>query len=728
MNCYIIANPSYEDPLCEFIAQSRKKGKKNGINATGRALLSNSQVFIDNKASYDSDNFKGAFHSRSGQDTVFIVPELNWDGSLSVDAGYEIALDILNGKLKKYPFFNLIFISLYTRDQLLRQVSAEHVEMVRSFPHLCLTDLGKTQLDTLIPAYSEIHFTLLKRNVASKSGRLDSIKHRLSYLEDPENTDSSWGIIKEILGVLSSPSFACPDGDMPQRLDYLLEQSRHPEKVNDLKKYVEELRQYNKDLMSHFVQGQTCTVKSGYSVLIFEDEEYYRIRLEDLFKEYFISVKSYPVCSITDIEKSMLEIAGKHDLIIFDMMYLLNGGQMPFNGFDLLFSLRKAEAQTGARKAAVRVITALPRNTLSSLVQDCLHIESPVIFTKGNGWEQLKGCLIDRMDEILRECEDNNEAALHDCYYPKNGVFVQGGMRDALLANRDKFDEAVKYAEDLVHGRLPQKLTDKDIPVGASETNPQKLLDRLKQTMAHRRLVIEFLRGTELDEDSFCVYNEDKYREFILNYVTEEAAIRIATNKTRYNTKYIQSQLGFTVVALSDPDKSANSYTKDDKAKKGTADKDGAKSQKDSDERKNYVCRVDLEAYMNFFKEEFDAEEGDGENPTLINWLDFVDTVLMRRMENDVNGVSLSFHDCGVNAFLVEGKEGHTADSLIALFNSVYQYVSDSKKDKNLRKALLNLFVDNFDIENYPHRLVIMKKAFPELIECSTRLMDYRLP
>ena len=84
------------------------------------------------------------------------------------------------------------------------------------------------------------------------------------------------------------------------------------------------------------------------------------------------------------------------------MIYTANGNEddivAPYNGFDLFNALREAETATQARKAVIRIVTALPRNDISRIVKKYIKTETPVVFTKGNGWEQLEGCLLDRMD------------------------------------------------------------------------------------------------------------------------------------------------------------------------------------------------------------------------------------------------------------------------------------------------------------------------------------------
>ena len=118
-----------------------------------------------------------------------------------------------------------------------------------------------------------------------------------------------------------------------------------------------------------------------------------------------------------------------------------------------------------------------------------MKTETPVIFTKGNGWEQLEGCLLDRMDEILKECEENEDSFVRLRPFPKTGVFI--GMYDTIESNKEIFIAACDYAREVAGGkkRLPK------FTLTQAKYNPEKLLKHLNTIMALRRLVIKFLKS-----------------------------------------------------------------------------------------------------------------------------------------------------------------------------------------------------------------------------------------
>ena len=133
MNCYLITNPQYESQLCKYIPHFKNCGSGQRKKTV--------PIVVKSREEFKAQSFKKAFGNRSDDDTVFIVPELGWDNDYSVECGYKVALDIIDDKLKDKEFFNLVFISMLSREQLYQIVELEYKEIVKSFPHLCLLDL-----------------------------------------------------------------------------------------------------------------------------------------------------------------------------------------------------------------------------------------------------------------------------------------------------------------------------------------------------------------------------------------------------------------------------------------------------------------------------------------------------------------------------------------------------------------------------------------------------------
>ena len=93
---------------------------------------------------------------------IFIVPELMWQED-GVNEGYHIAYDLI---LQRYPrvFFQVVFLSVLRRDQILKIVEKRNEEIVKAFFHHDLLD--KSEFLSYI-SYSKIHFECIKSLVVS---------------------------------------------------------------------------------------------------------------------------------------------------------------------------------------------------------------------------------------------------------------------------------------------------------------------------------------------------------------------------------------------------------------------------------------------------------------------------------------------------------------------------------------------------------------------------------
>ena len=719
MNCYLITNPSagYVDVISGFIAKKNGTSKKGGNIPKG-------MVLIDSEDKLSKESFIDAFKKAGSTDTVFIVPELEWDNSTypAYDAGYKIAYELMEGKLKDIPFFNLVFISGISREALMKEVSAEYVDLVKAFPHLLLSEVAGNDPAVLpLPAYTDIHFELMRRVMVVNKGRLDYMKHRLSHIKDSKVSEAKTGI-NNILDILSSSMFSV-DAASEAAVREFRNQAKNASSDDDISKLVIMLRQYIDDLIVKVSGKSEETKKNPYSVLIIEDEQFYRGELKKFFDKYFLSVDVYSNKDIESAPEKIVKDAGAYNVIILDMMYSVNGidsaALLPFNGLDLLLSLRKAEVKKASRSAAVRIVTALPRNDLSRLVKNYIKIDSPIVFTKGNGWEQLEGCILDRMDEIVKECKRNERIALQTKYCPKTGVFAKPGMIDVIDSHPDIFKAACRYAEDV----FSKKVKFTDLTLASSDiVDPNELLDeRLKAIMAHRRLVIEYILQTE--GENYGIFDETDYRDYVSDFITHADADSKGRIGTRYETKYLQTQLGFSVSPA--PDR----YL----------------ARRPNSRMNDYACVIDLEVKKNFFKAELDSSENENPPLTITRWIGFVAKKLFElegelcegyknnpgigrrtnRSGGEVEGyrkqLRRACQEAGISGFLLGEK---TMSSITDLYRNVLRYVLDTSKDALIRTHLQGFFYNHFSLLEYPHRRVIIEGYAKEFVNISDALTE----
>ena len=719
MNCYLITNPSagYVDVISGFVAKKNGTSKKGGNIPKG-------MVLIDSEDKFSKESFNDAFKKADSTDTVFIVPELEWNNNTypAYDAGYKIAYELMEGKLKDKPFFNLVFISGLPREELMKEVSAEYVDLVKAFPHLLLSDVAGNDPAVLpLPAYTDIHFELMRRVMVLTKGRLDYMKHRLSHIKDSKVSEAKTGI-DNILDLLSSSMFTV-DSASEAAVREFRNQSKSASSDDDISKLVIVLRQYIDDLIVKVSGKSEGADKLPYSVLIIEDEQFYREGLKRFFDKYFLSVDVYSNKDIENAPQRIVNDAGAYNVIIMDMMYSVDGKDsaalLPFNGLDLLLSLRKAEAKKHSRKAAVRIVTALPRNDLSRLVKNYIKIDSPTVFTKGNGWEQLEGCILDRMDEIVKECKRYERIAFQTKYCPKTGVFAKPGMIDAIDSHPDIFKAACRYAENVVSKK--EKFTDQTL-ASSDVVDPKEFLEeRLKATMAHRRLVIEYILQTE--GENYGIFDEADYRDYVSDFITHADADSKGRTGTRYETKYLQTQLGFSVSPVPE---------------RYLARRSGSRMN-------DYACVIDLEVKNNFFKAELDSSENENSPLTITKWIGSVEKKLneledelceayknnpgigrrTKRSSSEVEGYRVKLRNAclesGISGFLLGEK---TMLSITDLYRNVLRYVLDTSKDALIRNHLQGFFYNHFSLLEYPHRRVVIEGYAKEFVDISDALTE----
>ncbi len=747
MHSFIICpdRPRYEEAIKEFICRERTgSGKK--------PTTKDSPIILKCQSDFDSAKFKAAFANPSQTDSVFIVPELGWDYNYSVNSGYEIAVKLLTDKRKLAGLFvNIVFVSLYPQKLLTRMVDTEYVEMAKSFPHITLSDIFKSDAPIKLPVYSHIHFELLNRVVISKSGQLDFIKHKLSHLTsiNPEQETSDISKAKDnlnkVLELLSLPSFGGDKNDTTDKIRAFKEELETTVSKDGITSLVARLRQFIDEVKVQLsgkedsLAGSLNPNQDQYQVLIVEDNESYSDNLKALFLRCIgqktTHVETYGGKAITGSRPTLLDVspdkddipradvrikkdAGRFNIVILDMMYTSGGGEddlaTNINGFDLYRILREEEGKRDVRKAAVRLVTALPRNDISRLVEKHFKnssFEKPIVFTKGNGWEQLEGCLIDRMDEIIAECKKNEEDYLKGKrYYPKAGIFKKPGMYDAIKAGMEeiidpvsektRFETVFDYAASVASGNNPMDTWQLPTAIVPTDIWNKGKLDVI---LAHRRLVIKFLLSDyapsvqiKHSREFETYYDDQAYRDFLVDgsYLTDAAKDALKNKKDGgFRQDYLQTNLGFSL----------------------------SKPQSKNPESSSYRASINLEDSLRFFKGECESLKGDSGNPVLSS---FIEDAFSTLTTNESNLADI-YKDAGIDN-LITGK--HSKETLIAVLKKVYDYVSDGKKDMSNRFELKGVMIDlieqaeDEDPEGYDK---LRQNGPKSLIEAIERITEY---
>lgn len=738
MNSYVICpdNSTYLDPIKEYACRGRHgRGRRPSGAAEPKAITS--------QPAFDAETFKDRFSSPAATDTIFIVPELGWGDDLSPRPGYQLAVELITKKLAADSFVNILFVSQYTREQLMAQLGeSEYVGLVQSFPHITIDDIldsqeAKTPAPVPVPFYSPIHFEMLRRVVVSKSGKLDFIKHKLAHLTriekgDPEKEKAAIKSAKErlagFLNLLSLPSYC--DKDSPlfpiiQQYQKSLDKADSKEAIHELETGVRNLID---DIRTQMLKDTAASPNESdqvYKILVVDDDAFFREKMKEFFKKYLgpkTEVFAYDNAqlrggsipggqgdAVKDARTQIVEDVGKYNIVILDMMYTSDGeDDSPmslFNGFDLYNALREAEIKENARRAAVRVITALPRNDVSRMVKSCLTVEPPVVFTKGNDWEQLEGCLRDRMDEILKECKRNEDSYLKWIPFPKRGVFHHTGMYEAVTADSNKLQQAVSFARDVVEKK--RKMTEEDFALTSSK-NPSVVLDHLPAAMAHRRLVIKFLMCGNApvffdneNQGGTSYFDEVRYREFLSEYLTDAARVTKLGNS--FGKDYLYTKLGFKISKLPDIFR---------------GNRDGILSQNEKDT--HFKGRIDLDDYYQFFPGELDSPDEEATPEALLKLLRKAGKVFARAKESGILASEVLL-EAGIDAFLAADK---TEESLKAVLTGVRDYLSGAN-EKGHKIALQKIFFAHFDLrDDFPKLYAKVRNASPEIAKLFNNIVD----
>ena len=538
MKVILLTHPgqNYETPIKQWI-ESAIKQSRNQQEGVPLLTLKSTADFKRVKS------FREFFSDDSSTNFVVIVPELGWEDGGSFSTGYERALELL-GDLLGDRFFQLVFVSFFQRKHLWEMVSPNYQKLVKSFPHLTLSELSQNPLQKY--TYTRLHFELLRRVAVSKTGYLSYIRHDLARYKHLKAKEASEEI-KHVLEVLSLPVYLDVFEDQ-NYADSLLQGFRSERErltdagvvslVNRIGFFIDEIQ----DRLNSQTETKT---KASYKVLIVEDDPFYSIELQRLFLRYFEKVDVFDVEKIPQAKSLMFNKSRKYDLILLDLLFYEAGQSglalFPFNGLDLYREIRRADRWAG-RKTAVRVITAVPRNDFFHITEKFIGSEdAPGVFTKGDGPEQLKGCLLDRMDDMIAECRDNEQCKPDLEQRPRVGIFETEGATQ-VYQDEAAMKEAFDFADRVLAGKGKIKI---DPTLPSTKTFSVKTLRKyLPQLVTHRRLVIKFV-----NEHSGYDFNSgwEAFNLYMRKYFNKKKD-RITKQEKEVDfggVSYFTSQLGF---------------------------------------------------------------------------------------------------------------------------------------------------------------------------------------
>lgn len=565
---------------------------------------------------FDKLNGKGINSYLSSGDyaenQVFIMPE-GWEEG-SVDKGYEMAVALLDS-VGQSKTFNLRFVSMYRQDQLLRLVKNEYRVLVKSFPHLWLFD---KEVVINPRAYSSIHFKLIRDIAVSDSGRLAAIRHDVKNIVmkryvGGDLTEAIQKFQAHALGLLDdldSSSFIKSFPDCPKRLAamrILVKEVADETNGNEFQQATRRIQNGLYRLIDEIDAGMVRSsvktkAKQAYRVLIIDDELEQRKELYNFFSNHYTLVAcndlqdtlsqeemeqwekqlelTFPGKKNTKTKTAFVDVVERitlknqhdttlwstlpaqldcFDLIVLDLLYKdqTSGSWLPFDGLDLYLGIREQSPFS-----TVRIITSLPRNEISAILgEEGVKLLINHLFTKGNGWEQLEGCLLDRMDGINKECEYNT----HLCEVskgirgPKKGFFKSPAVSRMIaeLYNDKEFTACFKAAEGMVDPQSIEGITRDRIELLKHRTSIIKYdKDLLTRFLAHR---IAFIRWAASNHPH-CMTGID-----VRNYHLELKDLKVKApdkdGKVSANENYYRT-IGFT--CKNPDDKERNRQTVND--------------------------------------------------------------------------------------------------------------------------------------------------------------------
>lgn len=494
-------------------------------------------ITISCRDEYESHGrLRALFAGNEDQSYVVIVPELGWEKNGGYDAGYEVALDLLNERVSG-KFFVLVFISNLDRGQLRRVVSEKYRVLVDAFPHLCLYDLpGQKESVT----YSRLHFEMIRRIAVSKSGRLDALIHKLGGIRN-KSLEKARGELDEVITVLSLPMYrACIKrgaGTLQSLRDELpvLTEEGLSAFVDRLTLLANEVKRGLNPWGELLPEGGAKKDLYPESVLVVEDDADFRSRLSGLLGLYF---KKGNMKILNDGELllspgKIAELAKGYDIVLLDLLFNDVSGKawLSFNGFDIYQEILAVDP-----RKVIRIMTSLPREEVMRIVRTDADLAKhpPVVLTKGKGWDPFAESLVTALPEIVKESRDVARQENRSMHFPVNGPFAKPDLQEWLKEHSkdgdEEMEEVIAYSRKVLSGE--NKLPNGNVP-GITPSRGAK--EVLKVVLAHRRIALAYSsadEGGEIEQSSY----EDFFNRFTSSPVSKS-----------FTTNYFTTKLGLSL-------------------------------------------------------------------------------------------------------------------------------------------------------------------------------------
>jgi len=287
----------------------------------------------------------------------------------------------------------------------------------------------------------------------------------------------------------------------------------------------------------------------NYSVCIVEDDPLEREILSEVFSKLFKNVypsknelKNY---NLTELAKSIKNGEVDFDIFILDLLYERDNSWLSFNGLDIYGLVKEKYPDS-----VIRIVTSLPRDVISKVTEKMAHenilpekIPLSYIFSKAKGKEVLKFSIIDRVDEIVKECAEVQKKKI-DVQLPTNGIFAQDGVRKYIRqlmmhepeSYNDLVENALQLHETYKKGELYLESTGWNRGQLPSPNTFRKswqeatLIKHLPNIMAHRLMIL-----TEMD----------KVTAEINMTLFEEKVIGLVSFNNFKARDYLNTRLGF---------------------------------------------------------------------------------------------------------------------------------------------------------------------------------------
>jgi len=519
---------------------------EDGRRLKEKSKINDNSIFVvKSKAEFDSFPFE-----QDKPDFTFIQTELVWQKNADNLPGYEIALNLILHKLRNH-FFNIQFISLEDRKDLVLKVDAKHKKLVQIFHHISFP-IKIQNISFKDNNYSQLHFDLIKALILDDENRISVIEHDLDKIKNNlEHAEASSDIthfkskLQNQVEELSILEFM-----VSAKLEQLQKAINKTRDKATLKVKFAEFEDILHNLKSQVTNSNNEEFsrknKSNYKVLIIDDDLEDREFFSTTFSEIYETVfpRSKKEISDFDIRQAMQIIRSRSDYNIFvlDLLYKdRNDFWLPFNGLDLYQYVKDLNPYS-----CIRIITSLPRDIVSKI--SCLLLKTEIkishVFTKKVGYERLKFGIYDRTLEMNIECSENEKRKTIFKPIPKLGIFGWRGVNDLVynLMTKDNetyakcWEEAFLFFGNFLSGNLSPSFINWN---GGKLPTPKKeksvtdsyILKRLSVIFTHRLLIINQALANKEN-----IIDADNYETAVLKPISKIAS---------FDKGYITTKLGF---------------------------------------------------------------------------------------------------------------------------------------------------------------------------------------